>query len=460
MSADSTVSVIRATLTDLGLSPECGSVLVAVSGGPDSVCLLHALRELEYTVEVAHFDHQTRDGLSAEDAAFVKALAQDLNLTCHEERKPIETLAAKSPRSFEEVAREARYTFFEQTAAEAGCAFIATGHHAGDQAETVLMRVLRGTTPRGLAGIPARAKRGDVTVIRPLIRLPQVAIDAYLNERGHRFCEDTSNKDVRFVRNRVRHELLPLLQRDYNPKVADALCRLAETQRAESELVSSMTAMFLNDCLNKDGAINRDAFSAGHPALQRRAVLEFAWCHGVECTFDRVEEAVGLICGGPTGKRCDLGGGVLLCNGRDTTVAAFTDAESPNTLEVVLAVPGRTAAFGKCVVVRELDDPPAETLRTYCSPTRQVFDADQLDGEIALRHGRDGDRFSPYGLGGTKKLKDYLSELGIPETRRDEQLLVTAGKEIVWVLGHAIGARAAVSGTSQRLVEFVVADEA
>lgn len=459
-SANTTVNTVHVALGDLGLSPESGSLLVAVSGGPDSVCLLHVLRELDYAVEVAHFDHQTRGGASADDAAFVRALAQRLGLAYHEESMPIEALAEESTLSFEEVARNARYDFFERTAAATGCAFIATGHHAGDQAETVLMRMLRGTTPRGLAGIPPRATRGEMTILRPQIRLPQTAIRAYLEERGHGFREDPSNDEMRFLRNRVRHELVPLLQRDYNPKVCEALCRLADTQHVENNFIASMTTLFMNDCVDKDGAINRAAFTEGHPALQRRAVLEFAWKQGVDCSFNRVDEAVRFICGGPTGKRCDLGGGVMLCNGRHVTVVASSDAESPDAQEVVLAVPGRTAAFGKCVVVRELDVPPTETLRTYCSPTRQVFDADQLDGEIALRHGRDGDRFSPYGMGGTKKLKDYLSELGVPETQRNEQLLVTAGDEIVWVLGHAIGARAAVSGNSRRLVEFLVADEA
>lgn len=459
ISADALVDVVRVTLSDLGAPNEVGRILVGVSGGADSVCLLHVLLELDYTVEVAHFDHQTRGGVSAEDAGFVWGLTQELGLAYHEGTGPVEAVAHASSQSFEEVARDARYDFFARCAAMTGCVTIATGHHAGDQVETVLMRLLRGTTPCGLAGIPGRASRGDATVIRPLIRVTQAAINSFLAARGYAFREDDSNDDTRFLRNRVRSELLPALQRDYNPKVGEALCRLAETQRVENDLIADMASLFLKDCVKKEGEIDRSAFIDGHPALQRRAVLEFAWGYGVECAFGRVEDAVRFICSGPTGKRCDLGGGMMLCNGRHVTVATVGEVEEPDTHEVILAVPGRTAAFGKCVVVRELDDPPAETLRTYCSPTRQVFDADRFDGEVTLRRGRDGDRFSPFGMGGTKKLKDYLSELGVPETRRNNQLLVTAGDEIVWVLGHAIGASVAVSGNSRRLIEFVVANE-
>ncbi len=459
LSAKASLKVVRATLREFDMLPADAPVLAAVSGGPDSAALAHVLADLKIPFHIAHFDHQTRGGASAEDAAFVKNLAAELAVPFYSAGRDIAAEAANSPMSFEEYAREARYAFLVETAKAGACAAITTGHHADDQAETVLMRVLRGTSPRGLGGIPPKGLREGVPLIRPLFRLTRDDILAYLRERGHAHCHDESNLDVGFVRNRIRHELIPQIRHEYNPRVREALGRLGDAQRAENELLASMTAEFMERCISSSGAIERKEFRKGHRALQRRAAIELAWRYGAEPDFQRDDQAVDFIIGARSGKRFDLGSGVQLVSGKDAVEIAQSAPHPLDRSEVPVTVPGETPAFGKRIVVTRLEAPPDESLSSYCTPRRQVVDADSMAGEVIVRHRRDGDRIAPLGLGGTRKLKDYFCDLGIPPAQRDKKLLLTAQGEIVWIVGHAVSANAAVTGRTTRWIEIEVVDE-
>lgn len=458
--AESIVGAVQSTLRDYDMLPGPGPVLVAVSGGPDSVCLLTILHELGYALRAAHFNHRARGQASEADASFVRGLAERLGLPLHMESADVEDLARDSSSSFEEVARDLRYDFLFKAARSADCGVVATGHHADDQAETVLMRILRGTTPSGLGGIPPCTEREGLRIIRPLIRLPRESVLRYLHERGCPFRVDESNRDTRYLRNRVRHELIPQLTRQYNPRLREALGRLSESLYSENELLAALTSTFLSDCLSEDGTIDRKGFRKGHPALQRRAILRLAWDRGVDCPFDVVDGAARFVAQGPTGNFFDLGGGVQLCNGRSaTTLGAAETAKAGAGEAIPLAVPGETIAFGKRVEIRRLPGCPEGSLAAYCSSTRQVFDGDSLTGPVSLRHRREGDRFTPLGMKGSKKLKDYLSDLGTPVTQRDAQLLLTGGGQILWVVGHAVSARAAVTEATENLFEVEVTNE-
>ena len=216
--------------------------LAAVSGGPDSMCLAQALHDLRIPFEIAHFDHGTRAGESAQDAAFVREAAARYGVPCYDTRRDMPREAGQSPDSFEEVARRARYAFLLETASARGCQALATGHHADDQAETVLLRLLRGTSPGGLGAIPPVRQCDGVRIIRPLLDCTRDEILAYLEARNVPYREDRTNADTRHPRNRVRHELLPLLTRDYNPRVRDALRRVAEIQHDEDDFLEGLAA--------------------------------------------------------------------------------------------------------------------------------------------------------------------------------------------------------------------------
>ncbi len=444
--------------------PAASALLIAVSGGPDSVALVHVLIEAGYKVEIAHFDHQTRGEGSAEDARFVETLAKRLGVPYHLRSEDIEAGADQSPMSFEEYARTRRYAFLIETAKSRGCAAIATGHHADDQAETVLMRVLRGTSPAGIAGTPPVAERDGVRVVRPFLSARRAEILAWLHERGIRYCHDESNLDTDFVRNRIRHDLLPQLRREYNPRVVEALNRLADLARTEDELLQSLAADFAATCVTGGDTILRDPFARGHRALQRRVVLDLANRRALRPDAEHIERAIEFILRSPANKRFDLGGNVQLASNADAVRILSSDRSDSSgksdATEIPLALPGETAAFGTRLRTTILDRPPEGPLRNYCNPRRQVVDARALDGGAVLRLRRPGDRVAPMGLGGTRKLKDYFGDLGLPPHERDAALLVVAGGEIVWIVGHAVSQHAAVTSRTSQVAQIEVLDDA
>lgn len=433
------------------------TVLAAVSGGPDSVCLLHALLALGYAVEVAHFDHQTRNGASAADAAFVRQAAERHNLPFHHESQPVQALATAAGAGFEAHARALRYGFLLKTARARRIDALATGHHADDQAETVLMRLLRGTGPRGLSGIPPVRIEDGIRIVRPLIDCRRDDILAFLDAHGHASRHDHSNADTTLLRNRLRHELLPHLEAGYNPAVSGAMARLADAQRVENEFVEPQALAFLEQCSQRAG-IDRRRFAAGHAALQRRAVVELAWRRGVDCPFDRVDGAARFIANGGSGRSYDLGGGVLLRNTRDLT-EVMADSEAPAGETVRLTVPGEARAFGKRFRARLLPSAPVIPLQSYCTPARQVFDAAMLGERVVLRQRRPGDRFTPLGMEGSMKLKSYFTGLGLPMVERNRAVIVEGERGIAWVVGHAVSADAAVTARTTCLAEIEVHDE-
>lgn len=450
-------SHIRETITRHGMAREGERILAAVSGGADSIALLHILPLLGHAVEVAHFDHQTRQGASAEDAQFVRGVAEGLGIPFHLESRPITQEAAALGLSFEMRAREARYAFFAKIARERHCAVIATGHHQGDQAETVLMRLLRGAGPSGIGGIPPVRDLDGLRVIRPLIETAKADLERWLRERGLSWCEDVSNAGRDFMRNRVRHELLPSLRRDFNPRIEEALCRLAEGQRVESDFVhAQVLAVFDSVVIDGGERVDRQQFAGLHEALRRRCVLEWGWRHGVECPHERVADAVRFVLEGPVGHRFAFGNGIELYNGRAYTELVPAEAVSESKEPVRLAVPGSTVAFGRRFETSFLDRLPEVPLKAYAGPHRQVFDADVVGGEVWVRPRRTGDRFRPLGMNGGKSIKDYFIETGVPEPHRAAHPLAEAGGRIIWVVGHAVSAETAVTEATRRFLQIEV----
>jgi tRNA(Ile)-lysidine synthase len=276
----------------------------------------------------------------------------------------------------------------------------------------------------------------------------------YLEERHIEYRIDDSNTDTRYLRNQVRHDLIPALTAEFNPKLPEALIRLAEVQRAENKLVDEIVAEFLGRCFEA-GRIKRDAFARGVTACQRRGLIAIAWRYGVECPFERVEAARAFLADGPAGRSFDLGGGVSLRNARDLTdIVRGTPAR--DECSVTLVCPGETHAFDSVFRVRFPESVSDVPLAQYCTPSRQVFDADAATNPFAVRFRRPGDRFMPLGMGGTKKVKDYFVDAGVPATDRDRIPLLVCGDRIAWVVGYAMSAEFAVTQRTMRLVEVEV----
>jgi len=295
------------------------TVVVAVSGGADSTALLRVLlalrAELRLTIHVAHFNHLLRTDADA-DAAFVAEMSRDLGLPYHEGRGAAREHAERTKRSLEDAARHLRYAFLTSVAARAGAEAVATGHTLDDQAETVLMRLLRGTGAHGLVGIPPVRAHGGVRVIRPLLQVPHVVLEAVLRAHNVAWREDPTNRDHAILRNRVRHVLLPLLE-GYNPDVRRTLSRLAEVVREEAAALDALAAPVVNGVLTGSAPVRvvLGAFLQLPPALQRRALREAVRrargnVQGVG--FVHLEGARRLALEGRTGGIAELPGGARI----------------------------------------------------------------------------------------------------------------------------------------------------
>ncbi len=258
-------------------------VLVAVSGGPDSVALLRAMVRLSPAggrhLAVAHFNHGWRGEASDADERFVVELAGALNVVCHVGRQT--TAASPAPDGLEAAARDARYAFLRETAESLGIRYVATGHTADDQAETILHHILRGTSILGLAGMSRiRLLSPVVTLVRPLLEVPRAEVLTYLDMLGQTAREDATNADRTLMRNRIRHDLLPLLQREYAPAIVDSLLRLGQVSRQAQAMIEPLAAELLEDATitRTDDAVVFDCRAMrGKPVHLVREMFVAAW---------------------------------------------------------------------------------------------------------------------------------------------------------------------------------------
>ena len=417
-------------------------VVVAVSGGPDSVCLLsvlHALaKDLDLTLHVAHLDHRFRGEESAADARFVEGLAQDMGIAATSESLDVPAYCAERGLSAQAGAREVRYAFLQQCAKAIGARRIALGHTANDQAETLLMRLVRGAGISGLSAIPPVREN----IIRPLIGMTRSEVLAYLQEKGTDFRTDPSNEKPLYTRNRVRHELLPVLER-FNPRVMEALAAEAFLLRDENEVIEAMLPDIIQKVLSVEREavrIGREAFSRLLPALQRRvlrkAIELVAGDDAIDHSWIRTGEALGFMTEAQSGRSMEVPGGLLLEREYDDLVIRARKQET--VFCVPLAVPGETAVSAArlsigTLLLETLPDPGADGGNYLW---QAVFDYDKISLPLYLRNRRPGDRFCPAGMGGrSKKLQDYFVDEKVPQMRRNTAPLLATEQDVVWIVG-------------------------
>jgi len=440
---------VRAYIASHDLIPSGAPVLVAVSGGVDSMGLLHVLRALGHNVRAAHFDHATRAGESARDAEFVANHCAALGVSCSIGHWSDWAKASTSGDSFEMDARARRYAFLADTAGQCGCTRVATGHHRDDQAETVLLRLLRGAGPGGLAGIRARRPLTDhIDLIRPLLGCPRAALETYAVEHGIAWREDASNANCDHLRNRLRHEILPQLVVAFDAQLPARLAQTAEIVGMDDALLATLSAEAARDIVLLD-RVQREAFAHLHPALQRRVLLGWLHGHGIAMDHAHVLAAVDFILHSAAGKRLSLNGDALL-HAASEAVLLVNGTQEESTASVALPAPGQCSFLGQRFALR-FAPMPSEPLQTWCSPTRQVFDADRLVGALCLRTREPGDVFQPLGQSSAQKLQDYLINRRVPQPDRDALPLLLVGDAIAWVVGHAPSAQFAVTPATTRV---------
>jgi tRNA(Ile)-lysidine synthase len=463
------------TIRRLALMRRGDRVLVALSGGPDSVALTRLLGELEGSGElsiagIAHLNHGLREAAN-EDEEYCRAMAAERALPFRSDLVDVRALAARLGTSLEDAGRRARYELFERVATELSADVIATGHTRDDQAETFLLRLLRGAGPRGLGGIHPKVGR----VVRPLLEIGRDELREYLASVGQVFRDDESNRDLSIPRNRVRHELLPLLSRDFSPGITDVLAREAtiarqDEDRLQQEAIDLLDLIVLRNeaGISGEAAVELDAraLSALHPALAVRVarIAMETVAPGRFVGFDHVERLLALA-RDPRGEGAlSLPGQHAVRRGETLVLDSRRDDAQPfsNSFRVSLSIPGEVvlAPQGWAVSATRCDGGDTQlgqspgTLKVECPRLEQTVAADGLALPLAVRSRRPGDRLSPLGMGGRqKKVQDVLVDRKVPREGRDSlPLVVDSADKIVWVVGESVAEDFRVTEASQAVI--------
>lgn len=455
---------IQNTIDKYNMLQSGDKVVVAVSGGPDSLVLLHVLYQLrkQYHIQllVAHYNHLLRQD-ARQDADFVGALADKLKLPFYLGEGNVAQYAKDHKLSIQVAARDLRYQFLDRIVTETGSQKLALAHQLDDQGETVVMHFLRGPSPRGLAGIPP--VRGKI--IRPLIEVSRQEIEEYLKDNRLKALIDASNLKTVYLRNRVRLELMPVLKK-YNPNLVVRLSHGAEIFREEDRYLAEETDRQwakLSSWEQGKLMVNFRGYDELPLAIKRRLLRK---CYrevahqAPDLSFPQVERVIAWLENPTTGKRLQWPQGVRICfNGKDIVFyhenTGRSDTE-PGSYTLTLNGPGQVKLPQGKLVVEWVDKAlwAKEQLKTM-GPWSVLVDGDKVAFPLTIRTRKPGDRFFPLGLGGSKKLKDFFIDLKLPSEERDRvPIVVSSDGEIIWVVGLRLDERFKVTGETQNLFCF------
>jgi tRNA(Ile)-lysidine synthase len=459
---------IRRTIRRHDLASPSTRVVVALSGGGDSVALAHLLRALQdagdlFVAGVAHFNHQLRAD-AHHDEAFSRSLADQLGWPCLVEREDVARRARRERFSIEHAARNARHEFFARACAHFSGDVIALGHTRDDQAETFLLRLIRGAGPRGLSGMHPRSGR----VIRPLLDCRRSELRAFLVERGLPFVDDSTNKDVAIPRNRVRAELVPLLEDRFNPSVVDALTNQADLARDEWlwMLDEIRTRNLEPRTSNEEPGVwnlERTALLTAPRALRRMALWRAMSdaSGGRTVAVRHVEAALRIVESAAPAGSVDAPGHVVeriadrvvLTSGRSDGVRLQASA----FFRYPLSIPGEVSLPEHgCIVSAAFAtaDGSGEALRARMgSRATAIVATHGWKAPLSVRNRRPGDRFRPFGLDRQKKLQDFFVDRKVARADRDRvPIVVDENDRILWVAGHEIDEAFRVTEASQAVL--------
>lgn len=442
------------------LLPVGEGVLVGVSGGPDSVCLLHLLaslqRELAIELHVAHLNHGLRTEAVVE-AQYVAQLAQGLGLPLVMETRDVAGYHKSHPRlSPEESARQVRYAFFQEMCQKVGAGRVAVGHTADDQVESILLHLVQGSGLRGLTGMAPVSRWRGMTVVRPLLEVRRKDTEAYCQARGLSPRQDASNLSPAYLRNRLRQELLPLLE-SLNPGVRQALLRLSRSLAQDLAYLEGQVSLVWGGIVSEEnGGLSLDRPGLSHlpPALQRHLLLR-AWgeLRGNPQDLEAVHlEKMLAALSGPAGKRLSLPRGIQFWVdygqvrlGREPH-CPFPTLEG----EYSLVVPGETIVSGWRVRASLLPAPAPIPEDSFVAH----LDFSACGGKLLVRTRRQGDRIQPLGMAGEKSLQDFLVDAKIPQYWRDCLPLVVAPRGIAWVVGYRIAHWARIKEETREILRL------
>ena len=448
------------------LAPAGEKLLVAVSGGADSVCLLYILaklrEELKLELHIAHLNHQLRGDDSDADAEYVAELSRKLGIPAIIEKQDVKGYQKEQRLSLEEAAREVRYRFLAKVAKSIGTGRAAAGHTRDDHIETILMHLIRGSGTRGMRGLqPAnlwQSGADSLTIIRPLLELSHQETEGYC--RRHRLMPrlDASNLSLSPLRNRVRQQLLPLLE-SYNPAIAEALLRAGRITDDDISYLDEQVTRLWDEVVRQEGKtviLDKVGFERLPAALKRyllRAAVERLLGSAKDIEMRHIEEMMSLT-SKPAGKRLSLPGGLTfsieyeqyLLTPNETTLSPFPPLKG----EFQLKIPGKTLVPGwrvEATIVEREDMSQKDEFTAY-------LDLAKSGDKLMVRARQRGDRFQPLGLAQPKKLGEFMIDAKIPQAWRGRVPLVCSGEQILWVVGQRLDERAKVSRDTKQVLRL------
>ena len=436
------------------LIPDDSEVLCAVSGGADSVCLLHVLRELSalrgWRISVAHVNHALRGAESDRDEAFVKNLCDSLGLPLYSQKTDVAAFAAAHHQGIEDAARAVRYAFFQQVMEAQGIKILAAAHTAKDNLETALYRLARGTGTAGMAGIPISRPVAGGTVVRPLLYESREAVEAYLREKHFSYVTDSSNLEDHYTRNRIRHRILPELEM-LNPSLYDSAANTLRQLRRDADFIESMTDSAYRE-LVKDHSLDAAVLLRLHPAVTGRLILrlyrELA-PNGGELTSGNIEEVLATARSHSPSACAVLPCGVRAR--REYEKLRFSREQENGALLPRSLTPGETtdfpeAGFSISCYYRANSHLNLQNIQKF------YFDSSHICGILSVRARQPGDRIHLAGHDHSKSVKKALIDARIPKDRRELIPVICDEAGIAAVGGMGTARRLAVTDATESVL--------
>ena len=456
------------TIYENNMFDEGDRVVVAVSGGPDSMCLLHILNsikaELGIDLVAAHINHGMRGAASDADEEYVKEFCEKIELPFYSIKVDLNKISKESGMSCEEAGREVRYDFFNKIKTKVGAKKIALAHNANDQAETMLMRLMRGTGIHGLVGI--RAVR-DAIYVRPILHIDRSEIEQYCEEHNLNARIDKTNLESIYTRNKIRLELIPYIKENFNGDIVASLNRLSDTLKNDSDYLDKCAEekfkqYCYEDSLDKALVIGKEAFLEQEAMLTRIIRRAILWVKGNLLNLEKqhIEYVVSLQ-KNTTGKKVILPGGIIAKNNYGQIYISVLEENKvvineKNTYNLIMGnniIDGLDCEnLGANIELLRINR--KQILNFGNNIFTKCFDYDKIKGDIVLRYREEGDRFEPLGMKGSKKIKDLFIDLKIPKDKRDKVPLVCFGDSIAWVVGYKVSERFKVDSTTENILQI------
>ena len=432
-------------------------IVVGVSGGADSMCLLHILKCLqdEYKLQltVAHINHGMRIE-AKEDAEFVNQICKNWDIPYKEHQCNIVQIAKDKKCSEEEAGRNERYWFFEEIRKTSGADKIAVAHTMNDQAETLLMRLIRGSGMTGLGAIMAKRD----FIVRPLLTVSREEVEAYCHQHDIGFKEDQTNKTDVYTRNRLRRHVLPMLKKDFNPKVVEAVAQAAfQLQEAEQYLALQTQTAYQSVVMGdkKGYRIQIEPFLTYHPVIQGR-ILRMVIDHHMgslkDINYTNINDILGLFYK-QSGKMIHIGKKTVAI--REHGYVRIIKEENKSSFSFNLEIgTNEIVQCNKKVEVRVYDD--SKSKQRHENAYTKNIDYDKMSGNLQIRNRQAGDRILL--KGGSKKLKDFFIDEKIPRSCRDDVLLIADHKNIIWVVGYRLSEAYYITDKTKRILQIQIVD--